>query len=159
MNKVLDRETLQSVVENLHRQGKKVVFTNGCFDILHVGHVRYLHQAGKLGDVLVVGLNTDASVRNLKGDKRPLIPQDERVDVLAALEAVHYVTLFDEPTPLALITALRPDILVKGGDWKKEEVVGRDEVRSWGGKVVIIPEIEGASTTHIVEKIRSLYLK
>jgi D-beta-D-heptose 7-phosphate kinase/D-beta-D-heptose 1-phosphate adenosyltransferase len=157
MSKIHSREILKEKIDRLREEGKKIVFTNGCFDILHVGHTRYLREAKKLGDILILALNSDSSVRGLKGDRRPLIPEEERADVVASLEAVDYVTLFDEPTPLTLIEYLKPDILVKGGDWKEEDVVGRDAIKQWGGSVVIIPEIKGASTTNIIEKIRDIY--
>ncbi len=157
MNKILDWKNLKEEVDRLRRQGKKIVFTNGCFDILHVGHARYLRQAREKGDLLILGLNSDASVRKIKGEKRPLIPQEERADLLACLEFVDYVTIFEETTPLELILYLKPDVLIKGGDWAEEQVVGRKEVMSWGGAVAIIPEIPGASTTNIVEKILSVY--
>jgi rfaE bifunctional protein nucleotidyltransferase chain/domain len=157
MGKILTWEALKREVERLRGEGKKVAFTNGCFDILHVGHVQYLREARKAGDILILGLNSDASVRAIKGEKRPLVPQGERAEVVASLTAVDYVALFDEPTPLALIEYLRPDLLVKGGDWKEESVVGRDAVRSWGGRVVIVPMTEGVSTTNIVEKILRIY--
>ncbi len=157
MGKILTWEALKREVERERSEGKKVAFTNGCFDILHAGHVQYLNEARKAGDLLILGLNSDASVRAIKGEKRPLIPQGERAEVVAALAAVDYVTLFEEPTPLTLIEYLRPDLLVKGGDWKEESVVGRDAVRSWGGRVVIVPMTEGVSTTNIVEKILRTY--
>jgi len=157
MSKIHSREILKEKIDRLREEGKKIVFTNGCFDILHVGHTRYLREAKKLGDILILALNSDSSVRGLKGDRRPMIPEEERADVVASLEAVDYVTLFDEPTPLTLIEYLKPDILVKGGDWKEEDVVGRDAIKQWGGSVVIIPEIKGASTTNIIEKIRDIY--
>ena len=156
-NKILKREDLKKELEALRRQGKKIAFTNGCFDILHVGHVRYLREAKKTADVLVLALNSDVSVRTIKGEKRPLVPQDERADVVAALESIDYVTLFDEPTPLELIEYLRPNVLIKGGDWAEENIVGRDSVKSWGGKVVVIPETEGASTTNIIDKVLKVY--
>lgn len=134
-----------------------IVFTNGCFDILHAGHVRYLAQARKAGNVLVVALNSDSSVRRIKGEKRPIVPQDERAEVISALKSVDYVTFFDEDTPLALIEYLRPDRLVKGADWREEEIAGRDQVISWGGKVVLIPVVEGASTTNIIKKVVAAY--
>ena len=155
--KIYKREELKPELERLRMEGRKIVFTNGCFDILHVGHVRYLYAAKQIGDVLVLALNSDSSVRSIKGDKRPLIPEQERALVLAALGAVDYVTIFPEPTPLALIEYLQPDVLVKGGDWAADQVVGREAVAKWGGKVVIIPAIKGASTTNIVEKIREVY--
>ncbi len=159
MKKILGWETLLSEVEQRRRRGDKIAFTNGCFDILHVGHVRYLREARKTGDLLILALNSDASVRAIKGERRPLVPEQERAEVVASLAAVDYVTLFDETTPLKLIEYLRPDCIVKGGDWRDEEVVGRDAVRSWGGKVVLIPVVEGASTTNIVEKVLQIYGK
>src|SRR5512137_635626 len=157
MNKILGRKALQNKLEELRKKGKKIAFTNGCFDILHVGHVRYLGEARRMGDLLILALNSDRSVRAIKGEKRPLVPERERAEVVASLAAVDYVTLFDETTPLRLIEYLRPDCLVKGGDWKEEAVVGGDAVRSWGGRVVLVPVVEGASTTNIVEKIRQVY--
>jgi rfaE bifunctional protein nucleotidyltransferase chain/domain len=157
MKKILSWEALKNEVEYRRRRGEKIAFTNGCFDILHVGHIRYLEEARKAGDFLILALNSDASVRAIKGEKRPLIPEQERAEVVASLAAVDYVTLFDETTPLKLIEYLRPDCLVKGGDWPEEAVVGRDAVRSWGGRVVLVPVVEGASTTNIVEKILQVY--
>jgi D-beta-D-heptose 7-phosphate kinase/D-beta-D-heptose 1-phosphate adenosyltransferase len=148
---------LKKIAGTLKRQGKKIVFTNGCFDILHVGHVRYLTQARKMGDLLIVGLNTDRSVRKIKGDKRPIVTEKERAEVLAALEIVDYVVLFDEPDPLRLIAALKPDILVKGADWSKDEIVGREVVEKAGGKVARIPLVPGSSSTNMIEKILSVY--
>ncbi|MDO9081061.1 MAG: D-glycero-beta-D-manno-heptose 1-phosphate adenylyltransferase, partial [Desulfuromonadales bacterium] len=138
-------------------RGKKIVFTNGCFDLLHVGHVKYLQQARRLGDLLVLGLNTDASIRRLKGSKRPLIDEAERAHILAALGCIDYVVLFDEETPYELIQLLRPDILVKGGDYTAEEVVGRDLVESWGGRVELITFVDGKSTTSTIDKILEAY--
>ena len=157
MNKILERETLRNKLEALRKKGKKIAFTNGCFDILHVGHVRYLREAKKTADVLVLALNSDSSVRSIKGEKRPLVSEQERAEVLAALEFIDFVTIFPELTPLELINYLKPDILIKGGDWPEEKVVGREEIKKWGGRVAIIPEIEGKSTTNVVEKIKSLY--
>ena len=157
MEKILSKEQVKTALDECRRQGKKIVFTNGCFDILHVGHVRYLREAKKLGDLLVLGLNSDSSVRVLKGEKRPLVPQDERADVLAGLETVNYVTIFNEPTPLELIEYLKPDFIVKGGDWSEDAIVGADAVRTWGGRVVVAPLIENKSTTNIVEKILQIY--
>jgi len=159
MNKILSREALKIEVERRRGEGQKIAFTNGCFDILHVGHVRYLAEARAMGDCLILALNSDASVRAIKGEKRPLIPEGERAEVAASLEAVDYVVLFDETTPMSLIEYLRPDCLIKGGDWREEDVVGGDAVRSWGGEVALIPVVEGASTTNIVEKILSVYGK
>ncbi len=155
--KLLDRQELRRRLGELRAAGKKIVFTNGCFDILHVGHVRYLGEARRLGDVLVVAVNSDASVREIKGEKRPLVPERERAELIAALECVDFVTVFSEPTPLALIELFRPDTLVKGGDWREEKVVGRNEVLSWGGRVKLIPMTEGASTTNIIEKVLEVY--
>ena len=157
MNKILERNALKDKLEELRKKGKKIAFTNGCFDILHVGHVRYLREAKKTADVLVLALNSDSSVRSLKGEKRPLMNEKERAEILAALEFVDFVTIFPELTPLELINYLKPDILIKGGDWPEEKVVGREEIKKWGGRVAIIPEVEGKSTTNIVEKIKKLY--
>lgn len=151
--KILPLPELQKLVSRARGQGRRVVFTNGCFDILHVGHIELLRSCRTLGDLLVVGLNDDASVRGLKGDKRPLIGQAERAHVLAALDSVDYVVLFSEPTPVALIEALRPDVLVKGGDYTLDEVVGRDLVESYGGHVELVPVVEGFSTTDLVRRI------
>jgi len=159
MNKILTWEELKKVLDLRRKEGRTIVFTNGCFDILHVGHVQYLQEARTMGDLLILGLNSDASVRAIKGEKRPMVPQAERAEVIASLTAVDYVTLFDETTPLRLIEYLQPDCLVKGGDWKEASVVGGDLVRARGGKVVIVPLTEGASTTNIVEKILQVYGK
>jgi len=159
MNKIYSREKLKKEIDHLRKEGKKIVFTNGCFDILHVGHTRYLEEAKKQGDVLVLGLNSDDSVRSLKGKERPLTPENERADIVAALESVDYVTIFPELTPLELIDYLKPNVLVKGGDWKEDQVVGRKSVEKWGGRVIIIPEIKGSSTTNIIEKIIAVYGK
>jgi rfaE bifunctional protein nucleotidyltransferase chain/domain len=153
MKKVLGREELVRERERMRREGKQLVFTNGCFDLLHPGHVRYLNQARALGDALVVALNSDRSVRALKGEGRPILTQHERAEVMAALEDVDYVTIFDEDTPRELIAVLLPDILVKGGDWSIEKIVGREEVEAAGGKVLSLPYVEGSSTTDIVERI------
>lgn len=157
MNKILDREILKEKLDSLRKEGKKIAFTNGCFDILHVGHVRYLREARKTADVLVLALNSDSSVRSIKGEKRPLVSEEERAEILAALEFIDFVTVFPELTPLELITYLKPDILIKGGDWPEDKVVGRDDVKKWGGRVILIPEIKGKSTTNIVEKIKNVY--
>ena len=151
MGKILKWSELQEVIDELRAEGRKIVFTNGCFDLIHVGHVRYLREAKALGDVLIVGLNSDRSVSGIKAG-RPVNPEDGRAEVLAALEMVDYVTLFDEETPYELIKLVRPDILVKGGDWKKEDIIGSDiakETRS-------LPFVEGVSTTRIIERIRRL---
>ncbi|HUE55973.1 MAG TPA: D-glycero-beta-D-manno-heptose 1-phosphate adenylyltransferase [Candidatus Udaeobacter sp.] len=136
------------------RNGRRIVFTNGCFDLLHPGHVRSLELARELGDALVVGLNSDASVRQLKGEGRPVLPERERAEILAALECVDAVIIFDDSTPREVIAALLPDVLVKGGDWPGDQIVGREEVESAGGRVVSIPVVPGHSTTAILKKIR-----
>jgi rfaE bifunctional protein nucleotidyltransferase chain/domain len=135
-------------------QAHRVVFTNGCFDLLHPGHIRTLEAARKLGDALVVGLNSDRGVRQLKGLGRPILPEHERAEILAALECVDAVVIFDEPTPREMIAALLPDVLVKGGDWAGDQIVGREEVEGAGGRVVSIPVAPGYSTTAILQKIR-----
>jgi rfaE bifunctional protein nucleotidyltransferase chain/domain len=155
--KIKNIKAIKSIVARLKTRRKKVVFTNGCFDILHVGHIRYLRKARSLGDFLVVGLNTDRSVREIKGQKRPIVPQDERAEVLAALEFVDYVVLFDEPDPFALIEKVKPTILVKGADWPKDKIIGRDVVEKAGGRVVRIPLVPGASSTGVIEKIIQVY--
>lgn len=137
------------------RPGKKLVFTNGCFDILHVGHVRYLQEARSCGDLLVVALNTDRSVRELKGPERPIQNQDDRAEILAALACVDYTFLFDEDTPLNVIKELNPDVLVKGGDWQISEIVGSDHVLGQGGEVKSLSFVDGRSTTSVVEKVKS----
>ena len=150
--KILTRE--EATGRFARPRDERVVFTNGCFDILHRGHVEYLYAARALGDRLVVGLNTDASVRRLKGPERPLVPEDDRAFVLAGLACVDAVVLFDEDTPAALVENIVPDVLVKGGDYRVEEIVGGDAVRAAGGEVVVIPFVPGRSTTSIVERIR-----
>ncbi|OGP66318.1 MAG: glycerol-3-phosphate cytidylyltransferase [Deltaproteobacteria bacterium RBG_16_44_11] len=157
MKKIIEKNALKKKLEKLRREGKKIAFTNGCFDILHVGHIRYLREAKKTADILVLALNSDSSVRAIKGNKRPLTCEGERAEILAALEFIDFVTIFEETTPLELIIDLKPDVLIKGGDWPEEKVVGREEIKKWGGRVAIIPEILGKSTTNIVEKIKKMY--
>lgn len=152
-SKIRTREALVRIAASARQAGKSVVFTNGCFDLLHVGHVKYLQQARQLGDLLILGLNSDVSVRRLKGEKRPLIGEVERAHILAALSCVDFVTVFPEDTPLDLIAALRPDILVKGGDYTPEGVVGRQLVAEYGGRVEIIRFVEGRSTTSLINQI------
>ena len=150
--------TLGALLQKLRSaraRGKKVVFTNGCFDILHKGHTSYLEKAKKLGDVLVVGLNSDASVRRSKGPDRPLNREKDRAQVLSALSCVDHVVIFSQDTPIKLIQALRPHVLAKGGDWGKKDVVGATFIESLGGKVRLIPYVKGFSTTGLLEKIRS----
>ncbi len=148
---------LRPLLEILRAAGKKIVFTNGCFDIIHTGHTRYLAKAKSYGDVLVVAVNSDSSVRSIKGEKRPINNQSDRAETLAALEVVDYVVIFDEADPFNVITALRPDVLVKGGDWPAEKIIGRDVVLARGGRVINVPYIEGASTTSVIEKIVKRY--
>ena len=151
--KIKERKNLRKIIEGLKKEGKRIVFTNGCFDLLHVGHVRYLEAAKALGNVLIIGINSDPSVRGLKGPLRPILPLEERAEILSGLGCVDYVTVFDEPTPLELITLIQPHVLVKGGDWTREDVVGRDVVEGSGGEVVILPFVPGSSTTNIIETI------
>jgi D-beta-D-heptose 7-phosphate kinase/D-beta-D-heptose 1-phosphate adenosyltransferase len=153
-SKIRTAAALAGAVRKLQRAGKKVVFTNGCFDLLHVGHVRYLQRARELGDALVVGVNSDASVRRLKGPGRPLTPARERAEILAALACVDFVTIFGAATPLRLIRALGPDVLVKGGDWPLDAIVGREVVAARGGTVLAIPFVKNRSTTALIGKIR-----
>jgi D-glycero-beta-D-manno-heptose 1-phosphate adenylyltransferase len=157
MAKILSLDQLLRERELLGRQGRRVVFTNGCFDLLHPGHIRYLQEARRLGDALIVALNSDRSVRELKGEKRPILDQNERSEVMAALGCVDYVTIFDEPTPREIISALLPDVLVKGGDWGVDRIVGRDEVEAAGGKVLSLPFVDGCSTTDVIERIVQRY--
>ncbi|MCL2670137.1 MAG: D-glycero-beta-D-manno-heptose 1-phosphate adenylyltransferase [Syntrophaceae bacterium] len=157
MGKIVTWESMKEEVEKRRQAGAKIAFTNGCFDILHVGHCRYLREARNLGDLLVLGLNSDRSVRAIKGEKRPLVPQEERAEVIASLSSVDFVTLFEESTPLKLIEYLRPDCLIKGGDWNESTIVGAREVRSWGGRVAVIPLVPGASSTNIVAKVLKVY--
>lgn len=153
-HKVLSRASAARVCARARRSGERVVFTNGCFDLLHVGHVRSLEQARGLGDRLVVGVNSDASVRRLKGPDRPIVRARERAEVLAALSCVDWVVIFGESTPLRLIRALRPDVLAKGGDWRMDAIVGRGDVLGWGGSVRRLREIPGVRTTEIARRIR-----
>ena len=152
-NKLKQIEELKSIVEQERAKGKTIVFTNGCFDLLHVGHIKYLQEGKHLGDILIVGLNSDDSVRRLKGDKRPVMAEDDRVRILSALDCIDYITIFDEDTPLKLIKVLKPDVLVKGKDYKKREVVGWKAVENYGGRVELINLAEGVSTSSIIDKI------
>jgi 3-deoxy-manno-octulosonate cytidylyltransferase (CMP-KDO synthetase) len=155
VTKIVRRSVLAGILDELRRGGKKIVFTNGCFDILHVGHVRYLEEARQLGDCLVVGLNTDDSVRGLKGSERPFIPEFERAELLAALQCVNYVVLFAEPTAIKLLGELRPDIYVKGGDYTSEDQIPEaDTVKAIGGKIVMVSGVEGKSTSDLISRIR-----
>lgn len=145
------------MIENHKARGKRVVFTNGCFDLLHPGHTRYLIEAKKLGDILLVAINSDQSVRALKGEGRPITPQEERAEVLAALEAVDYVTIFDDPTPEPLLSRMLPDVLAKGAGLAPDEIVGREIVEAAGGLVVSMPAVPGFSTTAIVETVQRIF--
>jgi len=149
-------KSLEEVVRlrpGIRESGQKLVFTNGCFDILHIGHVRYLNRARSLGDVLVVAVNSDRSVSEIKGEKRPIVPELERAEVLAALACVDFVFIFDDPTPKQIIDAIIPDVLVKGADWDLSEIVGRDTVVNAGGSVLNIPLVEGSSTSEIIRRV------
>lgn len=153
MDKIRSLEEVVEIRQRLRVQGKKLVFSNGCFDLLHAGHVRYLNQARALGDALVVGLNSDDSVRALKGRGRPIVPELERAEVLAALACVDLVFIFGDPTPQRVIDAIVPDILVKGADWGIHEIVGRETVEAAGGRVCNLPLVEGTSTSAIIARI------
>ena len=150
-DKILPLARAYEAIDELKRRGKRVVFTNGCFDLLHPGHTRYLAEARKLGDALIVAVNSDRSVRVLKGPGRPIVPEAERAEILAALAVVDYVTIFDDLTPQAVIERILPQVLVKGGDWGPTEIVGRTEVESAGGRVVSIPVVPGHSTSSIIQ--------
>lgn len=154
MSKILSHEELLRERQGLRAAGKVVVFTNGVFDLLHVGHLRYLAQARTMGDALIVALNSDRSVRELKGNHRPIIEQNERAEILAALRDVTYVTIFDQISPRELIAQVLPDVLVKGGDYSLDEIHGREEVEAAGGRVVSLPFVEGESTTALIERMR-----
>jgi len=154
--KILLRERLAHALEDLRRDGKRIVLTNGCYDLLHLGHVRLLQQAKTLGDLLIVAVNSDASVRRLnKGPERPLTPEEARAEVLAALECVDFVTIFDEDTPIETILALRPDVHVKGGDYRAEELPEASAAREVGAEIRILPLVQGFSTTELLRRARS----
>lgn len=156
--KIKEIDDLLRILEELRKAGKKIVFTNGCFDVLHIGHVRYLEEAKAQGDVLVVGVNSDQSVQGLKGPQRPLVPEKERIELLAALEVTDYLVLFSEATPEKLIATLKPDVHVKGGDYRsKEELPETALVESYGGKVVLVGEVKGYSTTNLLKRIIERY--
>jgi rfaE bifunctional protein nucleotidyltransferase chain/domain len=154
MGKIVSQDELIQVAARERSRGRRVVFTNGCFDLLHPGHVRCLAEARALGDVLIVAVNSDRSVRGNKGPERPLVAEQDRAEVLAALACVDYVTIFDEPTPRELISRVLPSVLVKGADWALEQVAGREEVEAAGGRVVSVPIASGYSTTNLVQRIR-----
>jgi rfaE bifunctional protein nucleotidyltransferase chain/domain len=155
MGKIPPFPRLISVLADAREKGKRVVFTNGCFDLIHPGHIRFLAGAKSLGDILVIGVNSDPSVRRIKGEGRPIIPLGERLELLSAFYFVDYLISFDEDTPLSLIRALRPDVLVKGGDWLKEEIVGADAVSSYGGVVCSLPYHPAYATTTLIKRILS----
>lgn len=155
-NKIFSIDRLIKIISSLKKRKKRIVFTNGCFDILHVGHTAYLNKTKSLGDFLVVGVNSDSSVKSIKGKKRPLNPLKERMEILASLECVDYICAFSDKTPLNLIKKIRPDVLVKGGDWQNKEIVGADFVKGYGGKIFTIPFRKGHSTSGLIKKISSL---
>ncbi|OGP66252.1 MAG: glycerol-3-phosphate cytidylyltransferase [Deltaproteobacteria bacterium RBG_13_47_9] len=157
--KIKTKEDLRRIVDDLKAKRKRIVFTNGCFDLLHVGHIRYLEEAKTLGDILVVGVNSDQSVRSIKGPYRPILPGEERAEILSGLGCVDYITIFDETDPLELISFLQPHILVKGGDWTQDTTVGREVVERSGGEVIILPFVQGASTSNLIETILERYEK
>lgn len=157
LSKVLRLEDAYELVERHKASGQRIIFTNGCFDLLHPGHTRYLADARKLGDILIVAVNSDRSVRALKGEGRPIFPQEERAEILAALDAVDYVTVFDDPTPQAVIARMLPQVLVKGAGWGPNEIVGRVEVEAAGGRVVSMPAVPGFSTTGIVSAVQKIF--
>ena len=155
--KIQPIDKIKDLVIERKRRGEKIVFTNGCFDLLHIGHTRYLWQARSCGDCLLIGLNSDRSIRAIKGQMRPIIPQEQRAELLAALECVDLVVIFDEPDPLGLIRLVQPDILVKGADWGYDQIIGREVVEAEGGRVVRIPLVPGVSTTAIINLIRTRF--
>ena len=157
LDKILALDELVTRLRSGRESGQKIVFTNGCFDLLHVGHVRYLAEARSHGGLLIVGLNSDASVQTIKGPQRPIVPQAHRAEILASLMCVDYVVIFDEPDPLRLIQTVKPDVLVKGEDWAEDAIIGAEEVKSRGGKIVRISFVEDESTTGIIETIRQKF--
>jgi len=153
MRKIKSLKSLKRELAKLRKQGKKIVFTNGCFDILHYGHAKYLQDSKAKGDILVVAVNSDSSVRKIKGKNRPIVDEANRLKLLASLESIDYLTLFKETTPLKIIKAVKPDILIKGADWKKNKIIGSDLVEAYGGKVSTIKLVKGFSTTNLIKKI------
>jgi len=154
LGRVVELSELKREISKIRKEKKKIVFTNGCFDILHLGHIHLLKKAKKLGDVLIIGLNSDSSVKKIKGEERPIKDENTRAQILASLEMVDFVVIFKEKTPLRLIKSIRPDVLVKGGDWKESEIVGADFVKSYKGKVKRIKYLKGHSTTQIIKRIK-----
>lgn len=157
MEKIFSLEQLLNICQKVKANNQRIVFTNGCFDLIHPGHISYLRQARALGDLLVVAINSDASIQRIKGPSRPILSETERAIILAALEMVSYVTIFDEETPHKVISTLLPNVLVKGGDWSVDKIVGRQEVEANGGIVYSLPYVAGASTTDIITRILSRY--
>ncbi len=154
---IFSREKLLKVIKKLKKQKKKIVFTNGCYDILHIGHIKFLKKAKEYGDILLVAINSDSSVKKIKGDKRPIVPQKERAEVLCALEFVDLITVFYEPDPYNIIKDIKPDVLIKGGDWPLQKIIGADIVKKAGGMVKNIKYIKGNSTTEIINKVLKSY--
>ena len=153
--KLQNLHEIADIAAQARKNGQSVVFTNGCFDILHRGHVHILRQAKANGDLLIVGINSDRSVKSIKGASRPILPETDRVELIAAMEMVDYVVLFDEPDPYRLIAAIKPNVLAKGGDWSADKIVGADVVAENGGRIAVIPYLQGSSTTKIIERIRN----
>ena len=156
-SKIKNLRELKRIISSLKAKGKRIVFTNGCFDLLHYGHVKYLESAKRKGDILIAAINCDASVKRIKGNKRPIINEKDRAGIIAALESVDYVVLFKEDTPSKIIKLLKPDILIKGADWDKKGIVGRDFVLSYGGRISTINLVKGRSTTNLIKKIAKIF--
>lgn len=152
-SKIKTLRALKDLCDRIRGEGKRIVFTNGCFDLLHVGHIRYLEEARNLGDLLIVAVNSDSSIRKIKGPLRPLIAEEDRIELVAALQCVDFTVLFDTPDPLPIIDLLRPDILVKGADWPLDRIIGADVVLGCGGEVMSIPLVPGISTTMIIDRV------
>lgn len=155
--KIKELNELKKIIEDLKKHSKKIVFTNGCFDLIHFGHIYYLKEAKKLGDCLIVAVNSDESVRNIKGNGKPIIPQDERAEVLSGFRMIDYITIFQEEDPVNVILELLPDVLVKGGDWKIDKVLGKDIVEAHGGRVVTISPVENKSTSSLILTVLKKY--
>ena len=156
-DKIKDLQELKKAIEFHRKKNKKIVFTNGCYDLIHIGHVRCFRECKRLGDILIVALNSDRSARSIKGPPRPIIHQEERAEIVSSMENVDYVTIFDQDDPRDIIASVKPDILVKGGDWNLNTIVGREIVESYGGKVFALPLVKGVSTTQIIKTIASQY--
>ena len=156
-DKIKNLQELKKAIEFHRKKNKKIVFTNGCYDLIHIGHVRCFREGKRLGDILIVALNSDRSARSIKGLPRPIIPQEERAEIVSSMENVDYVTIFDQDDPRDIIASIKPDILVKGGDWNLNTIVGREIVESYGGKVFALPLVKGVSTTQIIKTIASQY--